>query len=119
MTKWNNSVLILLLLFSPLLFSCTGNKAELYHSMDKIDAHVHIRTTDPAFMEYASSEGFKLLTINTRSNSQEYINSQKEYAMKMLSLYPNEISWLATFSMENFEEAGWADGVIRQLQEER
>jgi len=117
MIKWNNSVLIFLLLFSPLLFSCTANKAELYLSMDKIDAHVHIRTTDPAFMEYAVSEGFQLLTINTRSNSQEYIDSQKEYAMKMQSLYPNEISWLATFSMENFEETGWADGVIRQLQE--
>ncbi|MCK5691598.1 MAG: amidohydrolase family protein [Bacteroidales bacterium] len=101
-----------------LLSACTGNKAELYQEMTKIDAHVHIRTTDPAIMEYAASEGFKLLTINTRSNSQEDIDSQKDFAMKMKSLYPNEISWLATFSMENFEEAGWADGVIRKLQED-
>ena len=109
--------MIPLLILALLVSSCTGNKTELYHHMDKIDAHVHIRTTDPALMEYAASEGFKLLTINTRSNSQEYIDSQKEYAMKMKSLYPNEISWLATFSMENFEEAGWADGVIRKLEE--
>jgi len=117
MTKWNNSVLILLLLFSSLLFSCTGNKADLYHSMEKIDAHVHIRTTNPAFMEYAASEGFKLLTINTRSDSQEYIDAQKEDAMKLENLYSQEISWLATFSMENFEESAWADGVILELQE--
>jgi len=107
---------ILILVF--LLSACTGNKAELYQEMTKIDAHVHIRTADPAIMEYAASEGFKLLTINTRSNSQENIDSQKDFAMKMKSLYPNEISWLATFSMENFEEAGWADGVIRKLQED-
>ena len=100
-----------------LLSSCTGNKTELYHRIDKIDAHVHIRTTDPAIMEYAGSEGFKLLTINTRSNSQEYIDTQKEYAVKMKGLYPDEISWLATFSMENFEAADWAEGVIRKLQE--
>ena len=127
MTKRNNffqvrnsirSLMIPLLILALLVSSCTGNKTELYHHMDKIDAHVHIRTADPALMEYAASEGFKLLTINTRSNSQEYIDSQKEYAMKMKSLYPNEISWLATFSMENFEEAGWADGVIRKLQED-
>ena len=68
------------------LSSCTGNKTELYHRMDKIDAHVHIRTTDPAIMEYAGSEGFKLLSINTRSNSQEYIDTQKEYAVKMKGL---------------------------------
>ncbi len=100
------------------LSACSGNKAELYQEMIKIDAHVHIRTTEPSFMEYTKSEGFKLLTINTRSYSQEYIDSQKEYAMKMERLFPKEISWLATFSMENFEEEGWADGVIRQLQED-
>jgi predicted TIM-barrel fold metal-dependent hydrolase len=100
------------------LSACSGNKAELYQEMIKIDAHVHIRTTEPSFMEYTKSEGFKLLTINTRSYSQEYIDSQKEYAMKMESLFPKEISWLATFSMENFEDEGWADGVIRQLQED-
>ena len=101
-----------------LLSSCTGNKAELYQGMIKIDAHVHIRTEDPAIMEYAGSEGFKLLTIITRSNSQEYIDRQREYAMKMNGLYPNDISWLATFSMENFEEPDWAEGVIRKLQED-
>jgi len=106
-----------LLILVLLVFSCTGNNAELYYQMDKIDAHVHIRTTDPAIMEFVGAEGFKLLTINTRSNSQEYIDKQREYAVKMKGLYPNEISWLATFSMENFEEPGWADGVIRKLQE--
>ena len=101
-----------------LLSACTGNKSELYQEMTKIDAHVHVRTTEAAFLEYASSEGFKLLTINTRSNSQEYIDQQKEYAVKMKELYPEDISWLATFSMENFEEAGWAEEVIRKLQED-
>ena len=97
--------------------ACTANKAELYQEMTKIDAHVHIRTTDPAVMEFARSEGFKLLTINTRSDSQENIDLQREYAMKMKSLYPDDISWLTTFSMENFEEPGWADKVIRNLQD--
>ncbi len=110
--------LILFMGLALMLSSCTGNKAELYSSMDKIDAHVHIRTADPAIMEFAGSEGFKLLTINTRSDSQENIDEQKKYAMKMKDLYPDEISWLATFSMENFEEAGWADGVILKLQED-
>jgi len=100
-----------------LLASCTGNKAELYQSMAKVDAHVHIRTVDPAIMEYAASEGFKLLTINTRSNSQEYIDEQKHYAIQMNGRYPESISWLATFSMENFEEPGWAESEVQKLQE--
>lgn len=86
--------------------------------MTKIDAHVHIRTSDPAIMDFAASEGFKLLTINTRSNSREYIDQQRMYAMKMKDLYPDDISWLSTFSMENFEEPGWSQGVIASLQED-
>jgi predicted TIM-barrel fold metal-dependent hydrolase len=111
---------LVILILAIFLMGCssTPGEKELYQQMTKIDAHVHIRTSDPAIMEYAASEGFKLLTINTRSNSQENIDSQKDFAMKMKSFFPNEISWLATFSMENFEEAGWADGVIRKLQED-
>ncbi|MEA3461062.1 MAG: amidohydrolase family protein, partial [Bacteroidota bacterium] len=114
--KMYRKVVIPFLVISFMVSSCTSSKMELYQTMDKIDAHVHIRTTNPAFMEYAASEGFKLLTINTRSNSQEYIDAQKAYAMEMKSLYPQGISWLATFSMENFEEEGWAEEVIRKLQ---
>ena len=86
--------------------------------MTKIDAHVHIRTEDPAVMEFAKSEGFRLITINTRSDSQEYIDEQRHFAMTMNELYPEEISWLATFSMENFEDPGWSDGVIQKLRED-
>ena len=98
--------------------ACSSSKGELYQEMTKIDAHVHIRTSNPAIMDFARSEGFKLLTINTRSNSQEYIDEQREYAVKMKGLYPEDIGWLATFSMENFEEAGWAEEVVRKLQDD-
>lgn len=107
-------ILALVFLFS----ACTADKAELYKEMTKIDAHVHIRTSNPAIMEYASSEGFKLLTINTRSESQAYIDEQKDYATKMKDSYPEDLSWLTTFSMENFEDPGWAEEVVRKLQED-
>lgn len=96
--------------------ACTADRGALYEEMAKIDAHVHIRTSDPGIMEFARAEGFKLLTINTRSESQEYIDEQRGFAMHMKELYPEDISWLATFSMENFEDPGWAEGVIEGLQ---
>jgi len=98
--------------------ACTVNKSELYQNMDKIDSHVHIRTGNPAIMEFAKAESFQLLTINTRSESQENIDQQKHFAVKMKELYPEDISWLATFSMEGFEESGWAEGVIQKLRED-
>jgi len=101
-----------------LLTACNPDKGKLYHRIPKIDAHVHIRTTDQAIMEYALLEGFQLITVNTRSNSQEYINDQKYYAMNMKEAYPEDIEWLATFSMEGFEEPGWAERVVQELQED-
>jgi len=107
-------------LFSLLLMAsaCSVDQWELYQSMDKLDAHVHIRTGNPAIMEYALSEGFQFLTINTRSESQEYIDQQRKFALEMKELYPEDINWLATFSMEGFEEPGWAEGVVQKLQQD-
>jgi predicted TIM-barrel fold metal-dependent hydrolase len=107
-----------LLFFLFMVSACSVDKSELYQSMPKIDAHVHIRTGNPAIMEYAKAEGFRLLTINTRSDSQENIDKQKHYAVKMKELYPDDISWLATFSMEGFEDTGWAEGVIERLRQD-
>jgi len=107
-----------LLFFLLMLSACSVDKSELYQSMSKIDAHVHIRTENPAIMEFSLSEGFQLLTINTRSDSQEYIDRKKHFASEMKDLYPEDISWLATFSMEGFEENGWAEGVVKKLQED-
>jgi predicted TIM-barrel fold metal-dependent hydrolase len=98
-----------------LVLSCSS-KEELYDRITKIDAHVHIRTGDPSIMELAKSEGFKFLTINTRSSSQEYIDLQMRYAKGMAEQYPDRLSFIATFSMEGFEEPGWADRVIRKLE---
>lgn len=103
----------------PLLFmvvACSRNPAELYQKLPKIDAHVHIRTEDPLVMEIAKAEGFKLLTINTRSSSQEYIDQQMEIARAVKSKYPDRLSYITTFSMEHFEDPSWGTEVIRKLE---
>ncbi len=101
-----------------LLISCNGNHADLYNKITKVDAHVHIRTEDPAIMELAVDEGFKFLTINTRSNSQEYIDNQMHFAKAVKENYPDRISYITTFSMENSEDPSWSEEVIRRLQKD-
>ena len=100
------------------LSSCTLDKEKLYQRIPKVDAHVHLRTKDRAIMDFALSEGFQLVSINTRSYSQEYINEQKRFARDMKDKYSEDLEWLATFSMEGFEEPGWAEKVVKKLQED-
>lgn len=98
-----------------LLVSCSRTPADLYGKITKVDAHAHIRTADPAIMELARAEGFKFLTINTGSSSQEHIDNQMKFAKKVKANYPEDISYITTFSMENFEDPSWTEKVISKI----
>ena len=101
-----------------LLASCAGDPDDLYYRMIKIDAHIHIRTAQQDIFPYAEKEGFKMLTICTGSSSQAYIDEQMGVAKDLNKKYPARISYLTTFSMENFEHPGWAEEVILKLQKD-
>jgi len=98
--------------------ACNRNPETLYQNISKIDAHAHIRTEDPSVMEFALSEGFRFITINTRASSQEHIDMQMHYAKAVDSRYPDHISYITTFSMENFEDENWAEKVIATLKKD-
>jgi predicted TIM-barrel fold metal-dependent hydrolase len=105
--------------YFPLVFlciACSRNPAERYQRTPKIDAHVHIRTEDPLVMETAMAEGFKFLTITTRSSSQDYIDKQMKIARAVKMKYPDRISYITTFSMEDFEDPSWGEKVIGTLE---
>jgi len=101
-----------------LLISCNGNQSNLYYEITKIDAHVHIRTEQPDIMEFAENERFKFLTISTGASSQAVIDEQMHYYRAMNERYPERISYITTFSMENFEDPTWGGEVIRKLQKD-
>ena len=100
------------------LLSCNGLKKDLYSEIDKIDAHVHIRTEDPAIMDYAIEQGFRYLTINTGSGSQEHIDNQMRLAKAVDARYPDKIDYITTFSMEHFEDPSWTEEVILGLKKD-
>ena len=105
-------------IFAFILSSCSGDKTDLYYEMSKIDAHVHIRTADPAIIQAAMAENFKFFTICTRASSQEYIDEQLYFAKKMHEQFPQVLSYATTFSMEKFEDPGWQEEVIRKLKKD-
>jgi len=106
-----------------LAFLCTcfiGCKTALpeFESFPKIDTHVHVRTTDPSFVEQAKLDNFQLLTITTRSASLSYIQEQLEFAWYQKEIFPETIYYTTTFSMEDFGQTGWQDSVITRLKKD-
>ena len=104
--------------FIFLLVSCITDPADLYNKMTKVDSHVHIRTEQTDIMEFAENEGFKFLNVSTGSGSQVKIDTQNHYARMMHEKYPENFSYITTFSMENFEKPAWAEEVIQKLRQD-
>ena len=92
---------------SAFIFASCQPKEEYYTEADyfkvpKIDAHVHILTTDPSLQKHCQDENLKLITINV--NASENVKTQHDTAVSLIKKYPGEIYYLATFA---FDTAVW------------
>lgn len=102
--KQQNFSAILLGILSILIYSC---HSEYYTQADylkvpKIDAHVHISTTDASIQKYSLEENLKLITINV--NSSRDVKDQRDTAIALTRKFPKTLYYLATFT---FDTAVW------------
>ncbi len=99
--------------------SCTGNKSvPRFEDFPKIDAHVHIQTSNPEIMKFAKTENFRFITLCVMSDSREYIDRQLQFAKAQREQFPQALAYTTTFSMEGFEDPGWLEEVINKLAED-
>ena len=78
----------------------------------KLDAHVHVNVTDPAFLEQARDDGFELMSINVDYPDFPKLADQRAAALAQLrtqdTYKPARIYWATTFSMQGFGKPDWA-----------
>jgi predicted TIM-barrel fold metal-dependent hydrolase len=89
---------------------------EDYKRMPKIDAHCHINTERPAFMEQALEDNFNIVTINTDAYGSLPIAEQQRLAIVQRTLFPDRLAFMATFSMKGWDDAGWQEKTIAWLE---
>jgi predicted TIM-barrel fold metal-dependent hydrolase len=81
----------------------------------KLDAHVHVNVTDPAFLEQARDDGFELMSINVDYPDFPKLADQRAAALAQLRVQdaykPARIHWATTFSMQGFGKPKWAEKV--------
>lgn len=107
------------------LLCCIGchaaGAAEQYYSVDdfyrvsKIDTHMHLHSTGPAFMAEAEHDHFRVLTINVDYADFPALAEQNRIAQTLQREHPAALAFATTFSVQNFEQPGWAEGVIRDI----
>jgi predicted TIM-barrel fold metal-dependent hydrolase len=86
-----------------------------YFKVPKIDAHVHISTTDASIQKYSLEENFKLITINV--NSGRDVNTQRDTAIALIKKFPKTVYYLATFAFDTADWNGsdWEQKTIAEL----
>jgi hypothetical protein len=88
--------------------------AEDFARVRKIDTHVHLNSASKAMANLAEADNFKLVTVNVDAPAVS-LQQQLDYALIQTSLFPKDISFLASFSIPDAQPTGWQDVVIKQL----
>ena len=83
----------------------------------KIDVHVHINSADPALIEQARSDGFRLLTINVDYPDFPPLAQQLTLARAQAKNHPDLVAFAATFSMAGWDQPGWQSQVLKDVDE--
>lgn len=103
------------ILWALLLAGCSQQPD--FESFPKIDAHVHLETSDDSFVEVLRENSFSLISLVTRSVSQPLIREEFNYARDLHRAHPRSVAFATTFSMDGFGESGWEERTIAWLAE--
>lgn len=85
-----------------------------FGSTPKADAHVHIRTDDTSFIHQAKLDNFRLLTIVV--DEPPGMDRQERFAMHQKKLFPRDVSFATTFSVDRWSSSNWSRRTINHLQ---
>jgi predicted TIM-barrel fold metal-dependent hydrolase len=91
--------------------------ADDFTSVEKIDAHIHVRTEDPSFIKQAEADNFRLVDINVEGSVTPTIEDQRAMAIKHVSNFPQLTAFATTISVKNWNNPNWQKQTIAYLKD--
>jgi predicted TIM-barrel fold metal-dependent hydrolase len=86
-----------------------------YARVAKIDAHVHLHNADPAFVQAARRQRFKLLTINVDYPAFPPLAEQQRVALALRQAAPRQVAFAATFAVDRSGEPQWLEATRQHI----
>lgn len=103
-----------IIIFLAVITGCA--KTPQFAEFPKADVHVHLETTDDAFVRIVEENNFKLLTLVTQAAPQPVIEKEYLLAKNLHDLHPGTIGFATTFTMDGFGTEGWLQHTLDWLQ---
>jgi len=88
---------------------------EDFKSVEKIDAHTHLRSDDSTYIKLAAANNFRLNNINVYKFTGQPIEEQQKVALKWIKAFPGISRYATTFSLQHFSEKGWLEETLAWL----
>jgi predicted TIM-barrel fold metal-dependent hydrolase len=88
-----------------------------YAKVDKIDSHIHMRTSDSTFLKQAEADNFRLVDINVDGPSSPPVEKQRDLALQHVNGFPERTVWVAAFTVKNWTDPKWKQKTLAYLQD--
>ncbi|UCD37806.1 MAG: amidohydrolase family protein [Fidelibacterota bacterium] len=111
-TKIKSPALIALSIPLMILIGCTKQELE-FTSLEKVDAHVHIRYSGPEFLEQAAQDNFKVVAVILDHYD---IDAQHAYIDQQRDAHPGRFVYTTAFPIAGWDEPDWEARTLARLQ---
>jgi predicted TIM-barrel fold metal-dependent hydrolase len=93
---------------------------EDYSSVKKVDAHIHIRSSDGTFEGIAGNDNFVLISLNVDHGDSADIRVQQDFAAASAKNYPGRVFFGPTFYFDTtgWHAEDWSKKIITQLEKD-
>lgn len=88
---------------------------ELYDSIEKIDAHVHMNLDRDALQDEGASEGFSFMSINTDIPEFSPPKKQMKTILERQEKGAAPVGFMTTFTMKGFGTDGWVERSLEAI----
>lgn len=114
--------LLAAMLIGTIFSACQNQSSEYFTEADfktinKIDIHCHINTKNPAFMEQAVEDNFRILLINVDAFETVPIKDQRDLAIYQKNAFSKNLEYITTFSIDGWDDEDWVEKTISYLED--
>jgi hypothetical protein len=86
-----------------------------FASVEKFDTHIHLNTTDSAFIQQSQSDKFRFLDIVDDRPFGITMNDQEKIARQQVKAFPGRVFYATTFSTSSWGTDSWEKETLAHL----
>jgi len=103
---------------AALTFMGCAEKQPDFASLQKIDAHFHVRHSGPEALAQAADDNFRVISPMVDHGDSDDLLRQWKFSDQQLQHCPGQFAYLTAFPIEGWDDPDWQENTIAYLKQE-